>query len=109
MLLPSPDKFREQYDYMAGCINPSDLTPQLFAYHLISPNEREDIENQMHSRHKSAVLLLNAVLMAIKRDTNNFARFVEILNSTPNYRIVASKLTIQQSGMGYFFKLIILM
>ena len=85
------EAFRKSLSYLRSCINPDDITTQLFEEKLITIEDLWKIRNTGYDKRDA---LLEALQLSINRDENKFmATFLNILNAKDAYKIVAEKLS----------------
>ena len=58
---------------------------------LLTPTEHDEVNNCMLPNYTRITKLLSAVEKAIHIDAKNFSTFLNVLDKTPRYRLIASR------------------
>ena len=83
--------FRSMYADFESQLNPADISANLYSAELLSVRERDEVNNIMLPIHTRVTTLLSAVERAILIDPKNFSTFLDILDKTPKYKLIASQ------------------
>ena len=81
--------FQAMFADLQSQLNPDDISAHLYSAALISPSERDEVNNHMLPNHARITKLLGAVETAIRIDAKNFSTFLNVLDKTPRYRPIA--------------------
>ena len=83
---------------MENCLNPDDITGQLFSQGMITCRERESV-NSKSNRYEKASALISAVSRHLELQPEDFSQFLRIIDREPAFSGVSKRLRGNETGI----------
>ena len=84
--------FQTNYGNLLLQLNPDDITAHLFSEHVISKNERDEIDKVELPTIERNKKLLSALERAINIDEKNFSKFLNLLDQCGKYKDLVGRI-----------------